>query len=839
MVVFGIFFKVLEAKMKMKSLKMAIVRPFVIAIIIIVVAFMWLWNFDYRWVSINSSEKIVESIVKNTESRMVAFFSEPININQMLVTQVENEKMYDEMALDHVESLFLKVYESIYQNVPQVSNISYGDEQKRYLGMREGDVGVFNLMLQDSRTNMDLVIYEGTNASTASLAVIEAYSPLERPWYKPAKDQNKQIWTDVYINADEKMEATISTSIPIRSETKVVKGVICLDVKLSGIHEFLASDTSIGNGIIFILDGEGNVLEQSVNKPTMIRNESDPANSTFIKGNESDLPILKEAVLYLENKGVQEIPVERILIDNKPHFLSFRNLEGVGDLNWKIGVVIPEEDLVGNMKQRQVLVSIAMMITVIVGSVIMSFWLSRIIKPIIDSTKMATDISKGLWGTEIHLGGAKIKETDDLVKGFNVMSVSLKQSFEEIRKKEAQYRLLVENVEDMIYSFKPDGGIISVNQSFAKQLRIDQDKASGVNINTLFTNGGISEKIHLHLEAFKTNPEKTSFIIDYKPETGKRRIFNVTWIPVFDKKGNVESILGTNVNVTELIEAQENLEKVYQSERLRLEGLLTEKDETLSLALVELIEKEKMASLGNLVSGVAHEINTPLGVAVSASSFMENTQKRILSKIQSQSLTKKELMDYLEKVDETTTILTSNLNRAAELVKSFKAIAIDQHMDDNVSVHMRAYIDTILLSLKHEYKNKGHVIEVDCDSSLIVYTKPGAISQIVTNLLMNSLIHAYDEGVAGHIKISVKAYNDYVLLEYEDDGRGMSPEVLAHMYEPFFTTNRGKGGSGLGLNIVYNLVKHQLKGSIDAISEEGKFARFTIEIPKGEETDGR
>lgn len=839
MVVFGIFFKVLEAKMKMKSLKMAIMRPFIIAIIIIVAAFMWLWNFDYRWVSINSSEKIVDSIVKNTESRMVAFFSEPINVNQMLVTQVENEKMYDEEDLAHVEKLFLKAYGDIYQNIPQVSNISYGDESERYLGMRESDVGVFNLMLQDKRTDMDLIIFEGTDTFSKSLAVIEAYSPLERPWYKPAKELNEQIWTDVYINADEKMEATISTSIPIRSATNAIKGVICLDVKLSGIHEFLASDTSIGNGIIFILDGEGHVLEQSVNRPTMIRNESDPANSTFIMGRESDLSILKEAVLYLEDKGVEEIEVERLTIDNKPHFLSFRNLEGVGDLNWKIGVVIPEEDLVGNMKQRQMFVSIAMVITVIVGAVIMSFWLSRIIKPILDSTKMATDISKGLWGTEIHLGGSKIKETDDLVKGFNVMSVSLKQSFEEIRKKEAQYRLLVENVEDMIYSFKPDGTLISVNQSFAKQLRVDYDQLLSFNITELFVDDGIGEKIRTHLDAFKNKPEKTSFIIDYKPETGKRRVFNVTWIPVFDKKGNMESILGTNANVTELIEAQENLEKIYQSERLRLEGLLTEKDETLSLALLELIEKEKMASLGNLVSGVAHEINTPLGVAVSAASFMENTQKRISQKMDAQSLTKKELLDYLEKVDETNTILISNLNRAAELVKSFKAIAIDQHMDDNVSVQMRAYIDTILLSLKHEYKNKGHVIEVDCDSSLVLYTKPGAISQVLTNLLMNTLIHAYDEGVSGHIKIAVKAYNDYVLLEYEDDGKGMSAEVMAHMYEPFFTTNRGRGGSGLGLNIVYNLVKHQLNGSIEATSEEGKFARFTIEIPKGEETNGR
>ncbi|MGL5256866.1 MAG: sensor histidine kinase [Proteocatella sp.] len=281
-----------------------------------------------------------------------------------------------------------------------------------------------------------------------------------------------------------------------------------------------------------------------------------------------------------------------------------------------------------------------------------------------------------------------------------------------------------------------------------------------------------------------------------------------------------------------VVAAQDDLEKLYASEKKRLEYLLSQKDETLSMALYELVEKEKMASLGNLVAGISHEINTPLGIAISAVSFLENIQENFLEKVQNQTLTKKELLNHLEKIDETTFILTSNLNRASELVKSFKAISINQNIDDIVLLNLKNYLDTIFVSLKHEYKNKGHIIEIECDENLMLYTRPGAISQIITNLFMNSLIHGFEEGESGIIHIIVKEEVDTISIIYEDNGKGMTKEVLSRIYEPFFTTNRDNGGSGLGLNIVYNLVKHQLLGSIYAESEVGKFSRFTIKIPK-------
>ena len=242
------------------------------------------------------------------------------------------------------------------------------------------------------------------------------------------------------------------------------------------------------------------------------------------------------------------------------------------------------------------------------------------------------------------------------------------------------------------------------------------------------------------------------------------------------------------------------------------------------------MEKEKLASLGGLVSGVAHEINTPLGVAVSAASLMEVNNEKYKQLLKEGNLTKTGLISYMESVEETTAILSSNLLRAAELVKSFKAIAVNQASEERTKFNFKEYIGAILLSLKHEYKNRDIKFEVNCPTDLVVDNYSGAFSQIFTNLIMNSLIHGFKDNKSGLISIKVETINDILKIEYSDNGNGMSEEVRRHIFEPFFTTNRGKGGSGLGLNIVYNLVSGKMNGKIGCNSELGVGTKFIMEF---------
>lgn len=252
--------------------------------------------------------------------------------------------------------------------------------------------------------------------------------------------------------------------------------------------------------------------------------------------------------------------------------------------------------------------------------------------------------------------------------------------------------------------------------------------------------------------------------------------------------------------------------------------------ENLQLAQKQLIESEKIAALGSLVAGVSHEINTPVGVSLTAASYLDSVNKNIEELIYSSKLTKKELIDYVDSVKETTEILNINLERAVKLIQSFKDIAVDRSTDKLKEIYLKDYINTIILSLKHEYKNKNIVFKVDCDDTLKIKTYPGEFSQVITNLIMNSLIHGFKNKTRGSIIIAVYNDIDSIKLEFEDDGAGIQSDLLPKIFNPFFTTNRGGGSTGLGLSVVYNILKSKLEGDIDCISSLDNGTKFTIRI---------
>jgi signal transduction histidine kinase len=244
-----------------------------------------------------------------------------------------------------------------------------------------------------------------------------------------------------------------------------------------------------------------------------------------------------------------------------------------------------------------------------------------------------------------------------------------------------------------------------------------------------------------------------------------------------------------------------------------------------------LVESEKMAALGGLVAGVAHEINTPVGVGITAATYLQEKLKDLLAEYKAGAMKRSTLDKYLETTGETLEIMMTNLTRAAELIASFKQVAVDQSSEDRRKFNFKSYLNDVLLSLKHEYKRTKHQVEVLGPDDIVIDSYPGAFSQIATNLFMNSLIHAFDKDQAGRIIFWIDRNNDGIILKYSDDGKGIAPENLKRIFDPFFTTRRGKGGSGLGMNIVYNLVTGRLGGSITCESELGKGTTFTISFP--------
>ena len=245
----------------------------------------------------------------------------------------------------------------------------------------------------------------------------------------------------------------------------------------------------------------------------------------------------------------------------------------------------------------------------------------------------------------------------------------------------------------------------------------------------------------------------------------------------------------------------------------------------------QLVESEKMASLGGLVAGVAHEINTPIGTGVTAASFLESKSQDCAKQLAKGQLRKSELDSFLLDVIESTQMILSNLLRAAELIRSFKQVAVDRTHEERRSFRLEEYIHHILLSLRPRLKKTKVSVTVQCDKTLEINSYPGAFSQIITNLVINSLVHGFQADASGIILFQVTVEEGDICFHYSDDGQGMEEESRVRIFEPFFTTTRSQGGSGLGMHIVFNLVTQTLKGRIRCISAPGQGTAYEIRIP--------
>lgn len=245
----------------------------------------------------------------------------------------------------------------------------------------------------------------------------------------------------------------------------------------------------------------------------------------------------------------------------------------------------------------------------------------------------------------------------------------------------------------------------------------------------------------------------------------------------------------------------------------------------------QLVETEKMASLGDMVAGIAHEVNTPIGLGVTASTLMNDRLKEIKQAFEDKSLKSSQLKKFLTQGEENIGIIYRNLDRAAKLISSFKKVAVDQSSVDTRVFNVKELLEEVLITLKAKLNKNNIALTIDCPEDLIIESKPGPINQILINLILNSILHGFENQPHGTITISVMHLSDQLHLIYKDDGIGIKESIKTKVFEPFTTTKRGSGGSGLGLHLVFNLVTQALNGHIDFESNEGLGTTFSITFP--------
>jgi signal transduction histidine kinase len=278
-----------------------------------------------------------------------------------------------------------------------------------------------------------------------------------------------------------------------------------------------------------------------------------------------------------------------------------------------------------------------------------------------------------------------------------------------------------------------------------------------------------------------------------------------------------------------LTDANEHLEQRVAERTRSLEEAL----QRLERAQNEMLQSEKLASLGRIVAGVAHELNTPIGNALTVATTIAEDLNELRAQVESGAIKRSSLNAMVERSSTGIGIFVRNLERAARLIGDFKQVAVDQTSDQRREFDLAAIVDEIANILQPTLRKSNCTLEAELTSGLMCDSYPGAIGQVVTNLIMNTVVHAFEQGTKGKVSLRVcPVGDDGAEIVVADDGVGMSEEVRQRIFDPFFTTKMGKGGSGLGMNLVHGLVTRVLGGSVNVISSPGHGTEVRVQLPR-------
>ena len=312
---------------------------------------------------------------------------------------------------------------------------------------------------------------------------------------------------------------------------------------------------------------------------------------------------------------------------------------------------------------------------------------------------------------------------------------------------------------------------------------------------------------------------------EYLDSAGNLRQWLVNKLPLFDADGAIENIVSVALDIGERKRGEQEMRKAKDAAEAALKNLRETQN--------SLIEAEKLAALGRLVAGVAHEVNNPVGISLTVASSLERKTALFTAEVARGDLRRSSLNEFLGTSRDASSQLVANLNRAAELIQSFKQVAADRNYSDQRSFDLGDLTEQVVMSLRPGLRKHHLALTVDCEPNLTMNSYPGPYGQVLTNLFLNSVAHAFPDGRPGEVHIEVRqSGKDNVEIIFSDNGCGMSLDVRRRAFDPFFTTRRDQGGTGLGLHIVYNIVTNRLGGRLDLDSEPGQGTRIQILLPR-------
>ena len=591
--------------------------------------------------------------------------------------------------------------------------------------------------------------------------------------------------------------------------------------------------------------------------------------SSFLQPIASSLWNLDEEQIKVQLEGIMNLPsmqyveVKEVMGDSAVKLVSLGterenydisrefNLTYQGEVVGKLFVASSLEMIYHRLWEKSLLIMASQTIkTLVVSFCILLIFYYKVVRHLNRIANYTEHLKPGHLNTPLQLegrqsGNQKPDELDLLAVSINRMRISLsdeldaRQQVSEKLKQERDFSTTLINSSNLIICcLDTNLKIVTVNPAAVLLTGYVQEELQGASWLERFVSD--PERDHLSNEltdaGILENREVTT-----QDQQGRELILQWNFVPFYEG-ADLKYRIAFGYDITplkrverEIIRLNEQLEaKVEQ----RTHSLKESNDQlgmaydNLKMAQQSLVESEKMASLGSLVAGVAHEINTPVGISVTAASFLQERIRDFHQKIDEKQLSRSYLTELIHSLDESSQLLQNNLRRASDLISSFKQVAVDQSSQAHYKFNVADNLHQVAVSLGHQLRKSQSEMSIECDPELNIYSYPGSFAQIYSNLILNSIRHGFDEWQGERkIIIQVTRHDTELHIDYRDTGKGIDPQILPRIFDPFVTSKRGQGGSGLGTHIVYNLIVQLMHGRITCESKPDQGARFQIRLP--------
>lgn len=371
---------------------------------------------------------------------------------------------------------------------------------------------------------------------------------------------------------------------------------------------------------------------------------------------------------------------------------------------------------------------------------------------------------------------------------------------------------------------------VLMNRYMASIFNIEPEDAIGRTTSDIMSRYGAQKTDENDRRLLDAGKELGFYEEEYIDSSGTMRQWLVNKLPLRGSDGEIKQIVTVALDIGERKRNELEMRKAKDAAEAALQHLRETQN--------SLIEAEKLAALGRLVAGVAHEVNNPVGISLTVASSLERKVAMFAEEVARGNLRRSSLNDFVETSRSAASQLVSNLNRAAELIQSFKQVAADRSYSDQRTFNLADLTDQVVMSLRPGIRKQNLTLNVECEPGLVMNSYPGPYGQVLTNLFLNSVAHAFPGGAAGEVNIKVRSFGaDHVEVLYTDNGCGMTPDIRRRAFDPFFTTRRDEGGTGLGLHIVYSIVTSRLGGQIHLESEPTKGTRVQMILPRNAPTE--